>query len=205
MAILKDWKKEILAHKKQIFYAILFLAIALIINGIFSSYVYKKAIVKEVPDIVLDNIPVINLSFLYVWIYITVITIIILYPFIFKPKKFHYSLAMLSLFIITRAVFIILTHLKTPAEAINVIFPTGFDWLNFNNDLFFSGHTGLPFLGFLIFRKQNKWLGYFMLAASVILGITVLLMHEHYSIDVISAFFITYGIYKIGNWLFKEN
>jgi len=30
----------------------------------------------------------------------------------------------------------------------------------------------------------------------------VLLMHQHYTIDVVSAFFITYGVYKIGNRLF---
>jgi hypothetical protein len=36
-----------------------------------------------------------------------------------------------------------------------------------------------------------------MLVSSIILAITVLLMHVHYSIDVLSAYFITYGVYKL--------
>ena len=43
-----------------------------------------------------------------------------------------------------------------------------------------------------------------MLASSIILGITVLLMHVHYSIDVFSAYFIVYGIYVLGNKFLRE-
>ena len=204
MGILKDWKKEILPLKKEAILALIFFAVALFINYLSSNYINKRAILKEVPDLILDNTPAINLSFLYVWLYILILAIIIFYPLIFKPKKFHYSIFMLSLFIIIRSLFIIMTHLKTPVDAIPVIFPWIFNGLNFNNDMFFSGHTGLPFLGFLIFRNQNKKLGWFMLICSIVLGLTVLLMHQHYSIDVFSAFFITYGIYKFGNLFFKS-
>jgi hypothetical protein len=43
-----------------------------------------------------------------------------------------------------------------------------------------------------------------MLGASIVLAITVLLMHVHYSIDVASAYFITYGVYKVGDQLFGD-
>ena len=36
------------------------------------------------------------------------------------------------------------------------------------------------------------------------MAITVLGMHQHYSIDVFAAFFITYGVYKMGGWVIKK-
>jgi hypothetical protein len=110
---------------------------------------------------------------------------------------------MLSLFIIVRSGFMLFTHLGVPYDAVKFTSPGILQLFDFTNDLFFSGHTGLPFLGFLIF-KQHKRIRYFMLISSIILGITVLLMHIHYSIDVFSAFFITFGVYTIGNWFFKK-
>jgi hypothetical protein len=44
----------------------------------------------------------------------------------------------------------------------------------------------------------------FFLVMSLVLATTALLMHVHYSIDVFSAFFITYGTYHLGEWLFKK-
>ena len=43
-----------------------------------------------------------------------------------------------------------------------------------------------------------------MLIGSLIMGVTVLLMHVHYSIDVFSAFFISYGVYTFSNMIFNQ-
>ncbi len=43
------------------------------------------------------------------------------------------------------------------------------------------------------------------IATSIIFGIVVLLSHLHYTIDVASAFFITYGIYRIAIKLFARD
>ena len=51
----------------------------------------------------------------------------------------------------------------------------------------------------------NKLLRYFFLACSVFFAIAVLLGHVHYTIDVASAFFITYGVYKIACYLFPRD
>ncbi len=74
----------------------------------------------------------------------------------------------------------------------------------FGSDLFFSAHAGLPFLMALIFW-QNKKLRYIFIALSLIFGAVVLLGHYHYTIDVLSAFFITFGIYRIAINLFKKD
>ena len=74
------------------------------------------------------------------------------------------------------------------------------DDMIFRNDLFFSGHTAFPFLAFLIFR--DSWIRWVFLAGSLVQGTTVLLMHVHYSIDVVAAFFIAYGSYSICRKIF---
>jgi len=194
---LKKWEQDISKNKTWIILSMIFLVCASILNYYFGHYTNSAGTVVS-PDLILNAINPINLSFLYIWLYLAVFLVILIYPLFLKPQKLSYSLGMLSLFIFIRALFTSLTPLKTPLDAIPTEFPWIFQSFQFQNDLFFSGHTGLPFLGFLMFR-DNKKLSYFFLASSLILGVTVLLMHEHYSIDVFAAFFITYGVYKIGN------
>jgi hypothetical protein len=199
--IFQDWKRDISENKGKIFLSILFLIIALVLTLISGDYVDETRSIS-VPDLVLDHIPTINLSFIFVYGIAVVLFIFIVYALFYQPKKFHYSIGMLSLFLCIRSAFLILTHLKAPIGAINISSPGIFYILSYSNDLFFSGHAGIPFLGFLIYK--NKKIKYFMLSASIILAITSLLMHVHYSIDVASSYFITYGVYKIGNRLFEN-
>jgi membrane-associated phospholipid phosphatase len=79
-----------------------------------------------------------------------------------------------------------------------------FDKFNFTGDLFFSGHTGLPFLLALVFWDHPWWRRVFVIV-SIIFGVTVLLGHFHYSIDVFGAFFITYTIFHIATRLFPRD
>jgi len=199
----KEWKKNIIYHKKQILLALLFLAVSMI-SMVYSSNYVDSLNTISVPDLILDSIPSVDLSFLFIWGFVFVVAVYIFYPLFYKPKKFHYALGMLSLFILVRSAFIILTHLKAPSAAITVTAPSFLSSISYANDLFFSGHTGLPFLGFLVYN-DGKIIKYFMLFSSVILAITVLLMHVHYSIDVASAYFITYGVYTLGTPMFGNS
>ncbi|BDU74450.1 phosphatase PAP2-related protein [Mesoterricola silvestris] len=62
-------------------------------------------------------------------------------------------------------------------------------------DLFFSGHIATTFLLYLFSRRFGR-------ASRVFLGLNlftlavVLLAHLHYSIDIIAAYAITYGVYR---------
>ena len=159
------WKKDILNHKWKILIALIFFFIALVLNYIAGTYTSQIATVKEVPDLILSSIPPINLNFIFVWLFLAVIVVLIVYPLIFKPNKIHYYLGMFGSFVLTRAIFITLTHLKTPVDAIPVSFPFYVDKLFVSNDMFFSGHTGLPFLGYLILRKENKKPSFYTLFA----------------------------------------
>lgn len=200
---IKEWKKEFKDHKNLILISSIFLIIALVLDYLSGVYVQRVGI-AEATDLILDNIPVVNLNFIFVYLFVLVIILGVLYALFFRVRMLHKVIAQGSLLIVIRSIFICFTHLKTPADALLTHFPGFLSILSFHNDLFFSAHTSIPFLGFLIYKDENKKLAYFFLICSIILGITVLLMHVHYSIDVFSAFFITYGSYKIGEWLFNK-
>ncbi len=195
-----EWKEEILVHRYLLLISLVFLFIGGILDSASGNFVTKinGAIV---PDLILDNVTPINLEYIFTYGYLFSTFLLFLYPLFFKVKKLHIVINQFSLLIMVRGFFMIFTHLKTPIDAVVVNFPWLFSHLNYQNDLFFSGHVAVTFLGFLIFEEKIR---YFFLISSIIFGITVLLMHIHYSIDVLSAFFITYGVYKIGNWLLQK-
>jgi len=155
-----------------------------------------------VSDIILSNTPVFNVGYLFVY-GASVLIVIILFLVLHHPKRIPFLLHSLSLFYFIRAAFVSMTHLGPfPLQAqLNA----GELALRFfgGNDLFFSGHTGVPFLMALMFWHIPR-LRYFFLAASVFFGVVVLLGHLHYTIDVFSAFFITFGIYHLALWLFPK-
>jgi hypothetical protein len=195
------WKRDLAENKNKIIVAFILLIAAVYLDYLSGSYT-SKIQGYHVQDIILDHFGPINLKPFFVWGYIIILSVFFFYPVLFKPKKMHRAIVMFSLLIFIRSLFVCLTHLVTPPDAITADFPWILSNLRFKNDLFFSAHTSVPFLGFLIFK--NKALKYFMLISSFIMAATVLLMHQHYSIDVFSAFFITYGVYKIGARIFNE-
>ncbi len=199
--IINEWGNELIEHKKLILFSLFLIALSTVIDYNAGRYVTDVAKTQIVPDIFIDNIPPINLNFLFVYGWLSVVVVLLAYPIIFNVSKIHTTLSHFSLLTIVRSFFITLTHLETPLTAISVKFPSVLQLLKFENDLFFSGHTAIPFLGYLLFKESK--IKYFFLISSIIMGITALLTHQHYTIDVLAAFFITYGTYEIGKNLFS--
>jgi len=85
---------------------------------------------------------------------------------------------------------------QAPAPFFNSIF--------YGSDLFFSGHTGQPFLAALAFWRIPQW-RMFYLALTAFFGSIVLLGHYHYAIDVLAALFITHSVFQVSCWLFGRN
>ena len=201
MSRIKEWKQEILEHKYLILLSILFLIIAIILNSVAGNYADRKG-TTSVPDLILDNLPTLDLDFLFIYGFTLILLVFLLYTLFFRVKELHIVISQFSLLVLIRSFFVSLTHLSLPVGALIYTAPKFFTPLDFQNALFFSGHVSVPFLGFLIFRKEK--IGIFFLIATAVMALTVLFMHVHYSIDVFAAFFITYGSYKIGNWMFKK-
>ena len=196
----RDWRKELREYKYFIFLSLMVFVIATFIDYLSGVYV-TSAQTAHVPDLILDHIGPVDVSFLFVWGYIAFFSLLFIYPIFLHVRTLHIVISQFSLLIMLRAVFVLLTHLQTPPEAIVVEFPWKFQILSFQNDMFFSGHTAIPFLGFLLFDGKIR---YFFLCGSIFMGTVVLLMHLHYSIDVFSAFFITYCSYRAGNHVLKK-
>ncbi len=186
----------------SVLFGILLVALSLAIYHF--SYIYTSTSnVTYVNDIILDNIPVVNVNFIVnegVWTF----TFLILF-FAFKnPEKIPFGLKSIALFIFIRSLFVSLTHLG-PAPIHSFLDPQ--DWLTSiasGNDMFFSGHTGLPFLLALVFWDRVP-ARITSLLASIILGTSMLLGHLHYSIDVFAAFFITYSIFTLAKKIFAQD
>jgi membrane-associated phospholipid phosphatase len=126
-----------------------------------------------------------------------------------RPNYLPFAFKSVAVFILIRSVFISLTHIG-PFPTHVIISSTFFNREAFNgiftgNDLFFSGHTGLPFLLALMIWNVDKKFRYVFLGFSVLFAVVVLLGHLHYSIDVLSAFFITYSIFQICKAWFKKD
>lgn len=181
--------------------SLLFLAVALVINFYAGTYATKSAS-NSVTDIILSNTRAYDLDGFF--IYGTMFFIcFIFFILLLHPHKAPFTIKSIALFVIIRSLFITLTHLGPfPSQiAINSDFLSKF---SFGADLFFSGHTGLPFLLALIFWREPL-LRYIFLTFSLMFAIVVLLAHLHYSIDVLSAFFITYSIFHITLYMFKKD
>lgn len=200
------WKVLLSDHSFKVsFYAgVLLLTIAYIIDFLASLYKDSQTYIS-VGDLLLDHIPTINVEFLFTWGMLGLTLAIFVYPFLFKPELVPFTIKCYAILLYIRSFCILLTNVGPPHGFYFDSYKMGqniLDDMIFRNDLFFSGHTAFPFLAFLVFRESKmRW---FFLAGSIIEGITVLLMHVHYSIDVVAAFFIAYGSYSICRKIFHS-
>lgn len=161
-----------------------------------------------VQDIILSNIQALPIEGLIIFTTL-LFTFVVIFLVILKPQYMLFLIKALSLFVITRAFFIMLTHLGAhPDQLVFSEESIGFflyDLLyNTRNDFFFSGHTGIPFLMFLIFYRERFW-RYTFLFTSITFGCFVLIGHMHYSIDVFAAPFMTYSIFSIAKVLARKD
>lgn len=198
----KIWQDK--AYRSSVMLGGVFFMLSLVINY-YASIFATERVSGAVTDVILSNLRVYDVDGVIVYgsLFIALLTII---QIVLKPKLLPFVLKSLALFIIIRSVFISLTHLgpffpRVLIDQSKVLTGLG---LGYAADLFFSGHTGLPFLGALIFWDNVK-LRVTYLLGSIVLGASVLLSHLHYSIDVFAAFFITFTIFYIATKIFPRD
>lgn len=199
-------KHKLLWPQRSFWFAVvvgaLFLVLSLLATYLANSYTIEHAS-NSVSDIILDNVPTMNVGFVFSEGAMIFFAILILIGF-YEPRRIPFALKTIALFIAVRSVFLILTHLAPPTQGSYVDTSDLIYKISSGDDLFFSAHTGLPFLLAVMFWKE-RYFRYFFLLSTAIGGTAVLLGHLHYSIDVFSALFIAFGTFHAAKYLFPDD
>ena len=189
------------AYLRSVCEGAVFLAASTI--AIFAAVTYATVHASNhVTDLVLSRVGPFNVRFLFIYGTFAAFTIAATL-LAWRPNRLPFAFKAMALFLLVRAVFVALTHLAPSPIDPQKAAPF-FNSIFYGGDLFFSGHTGLPFLAALAFWHIPQWRMFF-LALTAFFGTIVLLGHYHYSIDVLAALFITHGVFQISCWLFGRD
>lgn len=121
-----------------------------------------------------------------------------LFIFIQKPKLLVLALLTYTILVLFRMTLMYSLPLAPPTDMISLtdpfveLFGTG---KTLDRDLFFSGHTSTMFMLFLLSYKPKMKL--IFLIGTVLVGLSVILQHTHYTVDVLVAPFVAYTSYRI--------
>ena len=185
---------------RGVFEALIMFAVSIVVTTGAATFASHEAS-NSVTDLILSNTPAFKVDDFFVYGAFMFIVYIVLVSLV-HPRRIPFTLYSLGLFYLVRAGFISLTHIALfPTHSVSDFGYTFTQFFFGGSDLFFSGHTGAPFLFALLYWRE-RYLRYIFLACSVFFAIIVLLGHLHYSIDVASAYFITYSIYHLALYLF---
>ncbi len=121
-----------------------------------------------------------------------------LFIFIQKPKLLIFALLTYTILVLFRMILMYSLPLAPPTDMISLtdpfveLFGTG---KTLDRDLFFSGHTSTMFMLFLLSYKPKMKL--IFLIGTILVGLSVILQHAHYTVDVLVAPFVAYASYRI--------
>ena len=161
------------------------------------NYMSEGKTLPMLSDMILDNLPVIDVAIFYDIFCIVVFAVVIAY--IIHKKEYNrvpYILLLCGIFFIIRGVFIVLTPFGNP-PAFSGSDPLFNGFSKFELGVYPSGHVGNAFLLLLLVRDKI----YKHILTFCLLGIvfSLFLAHGHYSIDILSGFFFAYAIKAFGD------
>lgn len=194
------WKSR--RNRNEFVISLVILAAVLESLSVFLNYVESRNGVT-LNDPLLGAFHPVNFTWvIFLIIYGSLVMAVIL--LIRDPQRLLFTLQVYTLMVIVRIAAMFVAPFNPPPEMLPLadpfvqLFGSG---AVLTKDLFFSGHTATLFILFL--TASSKRVKYFFLAATIAAAALLLLQHVHYTVDVISAPFFTYGCYR-GLILFKS-
>ena len=164
------------------------------------NYMSEGKTLPMLSDLILDHLPVINLSFFYD--FFCLLTSIIIGIYVIHKKEYGqipFILLLCGILLVVRGVFIVLTPFGNPPMFNGSDSPfNGFS--KYELGVYPSGHVGTVFMYLLLARDKTYKFILFICLAIVI--VSLFLTHGHYSIDVLSGLFFAYAIRSFGNKYF---
>ena len=203
--MIKTWKTFLIRkhHKRELLLTSLFLAFFLLSFVQFLNHIELRAGVSF-QDPILNIITPVDLTWLiFGLIYISLIIAVI--SLVRDPANLLTALQTYIILTLFRSLALFLTPLNPPPGMIllNDPFVQMFGHGDvLTKDLFFSGHTSTLLLLYL--TAKGKILKGIFLSSAIIVGISVLLQHVHYSIDVFTAPFFSFGSLKLTELIKKR-
>jgi hypothetical protein len=156
-------------------------------------------------DWLLDRLPLVNVVPLLSWGWLALHAYAIGTAVLYYPRKLPFLFFLLGVYLCVRTLYVFLSPIGPPAAILHMgeldlLFPMVAGVYTFENEFIFSGHTAMPFLFALFFetRLQKR----VMLAGSLVMAAAVLLTRNHYTVDVLSAYFMGYAIYVLSERLY---
>lgn len=146
-------------------------------------------------DLILDNLPFYNVSFIYDFFYLISVVVAFIYLIHKGYNKLPFFLLLYGIFFIVRGGFIVLTPLGNP-PMFSGSGPPFHGFSKYEVGVYPSGHVGSVFLIFLMVK--DKWYKCIIFFFLVIITISLFFAHGHYSIDIISGLFFAYTINSYG-------
>jgi membrane-associated phospholipid phosphatase len=161
------------------------------------NYMSEGKTLPMLSDLILDNLPVIDVSLIYD-LFCLVVFAIVAVNIVHKNEytRLPYILLLCGIFFIIRGIFIVLTPFGNPPE-FNGSDPLFNGFSKFELGVYPSGHVGNSFL--LLLLVKDKIYRYVLAFCLAIIVFSLILAHGHYSIDILSGFFFAYAIKAFGD------
>ena len=178
----------------QFFLTIIFLLLALFVYRKFLDFAEARPGIV-IPDPILNLYNPIDLTWLIFGL-IYLCLIIGVFVLARNPEKLLLAFQTYTAVVIVRIIAMYLMPFEAPEKLIVLkdpfveMFGSG---EALTKDLFFSGHTATLFLLFLV--VESKRLKYVFLISAIVVGVSIVLQHVHYVIDVFAAPFFTYACF----------
>jgi len=176
-------------------FVLLFSGVLSYLAGVFLKENYSDAVRPQ--DLLLDNIPE-QKVFVDIYEVLIPVQIVLLIYSIYKNKFASSGDVMFrfGIMYILRAISMVVTPLAQIQDPLvngsnPVLAPI------FYNGMFFSGHTGLTFLIYFLDKGDNKILKKTKLVIAILVAISLVLSHSHYSIDIIGGFLVAYFVANV--------